>query len=123
MILTSLKLPDITQDMLLSVNLPLNNDLTIVMIFKSLNRSDNVIIDLYRNDISEETKIITGKILQPDSVIKNPNSNFNYKIECVDEDGIHESITQNNLHKFYIQFVQATNEELSFETATAELGE
>lgn len=123
MILTSLKLPDITQDMLLSVNLPLNNDLTIVMIFKSLNRSDNVIIDLYRNDISEETKIITGKILQPDSVIKNPDSNFNYKIECVDEDGIHESITQNNLHKFYIQFVQATNEELSFETATAELGE
>lgn len=123
MILTSLKLPDITQDMLLSVNLPLNNDLTIIMIFKSLNRSDNVIIDLYRNDISEETKIITGKILQPDSVIKNPDSNFNYKIECVDEDGIHESITQNNLHKFYIQFVQATNEELSFETATAELGE
>ena len=123
MILTSLKLPDITQNMLLSVNLPLNNDLTIVMIFKSLNRSDNVIIDLYRNDISEETKIITGKILQPDSVIKNPDSNFNYKIECVDEDGIHESITQNNLHKFYIQFVQATNEELSFETATAELGE
>lgn len=123
MILTSLKLPDITQDMLLSVNLPLNNDLTIVMIFKSLNRSDNVIIDLYRNDISEETKIITGKILQPDSVIKKPDSNFNYKIECVDEDGIHESITQNNLHKFYIQFVQATNEELSFETATAELGE
>ena len=123
MILTSLKLPDITQDMLLSVNLPLNNDLTIVIIFKSLNRSDNVIIDLYRNDISEETKIITGKILQPDSVIKNPDSNFNYKIECVDEDGIHEPITQNNLHKFYIQFVQATNEELSFETATAELGE
>ena len=123
MILTSLKLPDITQDMLLSVNLPLNNDLTIVIIFKSLNRSDNVIIDLYRNDISEETKIITGKILQPDSVIKKPDSNFNYKIECIDEDGIHESITQNNLHKFYIQFVQATNEELSFETATAELGE
>lgn len=123
MILTSLKLPDITQDMLLSVNLPLNSDLTIVMIFKSLNRSDNVIIDLYRNDISEETKIITGKILQPDSVIKNPDSNFNYKIGCVDEDGIHESITQNNLHKFYIQFVQATNEELSFKTATAELGE
>lgn len=123
MILTSLKLPDITQNMLLSVNLPLNNNLTIVMIFKSLNRSDNVIIDLYRNDISEETKIITGKILQPDSIIKNPDSNFNYKIECVDEDGIHESITQNNLHKFYIQFVQATNEELSFKTATEELGE
>lgn len=123
MILTSLKLPNITQDMLLSVNLPLNNELTIVMVFKSLNRSDNVIIDLYQNDISEETKIVTGKILQPDSVIKSPDSNFNYKIECVDEDGIHESITQNNLHKFYIQFTQATNKELSFETATEELGE
>lgn len=123
MILTSLKLPNITQNMLLSVNLPLSSDLTIVMIFKSLNRSDNVLLDLYQNDISEETKIVTGKILQPNSVIKNPDSNFNYKIECVDEDGIHESVTQNNLHKFYIQFTQATNEELSFETATEELDE
>lgn len=101
-------LPNMQQYLQCYFPIKLEADKSVLAVFKSLYRSDNVIVDFYLNEISEDYKIASGKVMTPDSILALPNNSigFNYTIECVDQDGIDESIRQYNLHKFYLQITQ-----------------
>lgn len=111
------KIPNISQNLQTSFSTSLENNLSIIIILKTLYRDDEaVILDMYIDDISDTTKIVSGKVLVPDSLICLPNSsiNFPYMLRCVDVDGINSSITPKNAHKFYLQF-SLYNEDLKLE--------
>lgn len=92
-----------------SAVVPLLADLSVSVFCKRQLRSDNVIIDIFLNNINNEDKIVTGKVLAPNSRIFTPSDDsFNYRIECVDIDGVNKNITPDNLHKFYLQFTNYT---------------
>lgn len=86
-------------------NLALTSDVTLTLVCKRIIRSDNVLVDLYLNNINNEEKIFSGKVLKPNSLLYTPRSDsFNYTIRCLDEDGINLDITPDNIDKFYLQF-------------------
>lgn len=98
--------PNIQDYMQVGQTITLSEDNTVLVIYKRLFRSDNIIVDIYKNNISDDDKIVSGKVLCIDARLFNINSNldFNYIIDCVDLQGIEENITPQNLHKFYLQF-------------------
>lgn len=100
------KLPDITDYMQFITPLQLSSDVNIICILKQLFRDDDVIVDFYLSEISENTKIVSGVKLTSDALLCLPKFDlgFNYYIKCVNIDGINEPITKNNVHKFYLQF-------------------
>lgn len=100
------KLPDISQSMQYIQQIQLNTEITVVFIFKTMFRDDDVLFDLYLNEIADETKIISGKKLTADALLVQPryDLDFKYYIHCVDSDGVDESINRYNLNKFYLQF-------------------
>ena len=55
-----IKMPDISDYMQYTMLHQITNDTSIIMIFKSLFRSDDILIDIYKNDITENSKIISG---------------------------------------------------------------
>ena len=57
-------LPNISDCIECTATYQLSDDLTIIVLFKPQPRGENdIIIDIYRNDISDANKIISGKIL------------------------------------------------------------
>lgn len=101
------KCPDIKEYMQVTQTVNISSDVTLIFMYKRLFRSDNVILDIYKNEILNENKIISSKVLQPECIIVYPNNDldFNYYIYCIDIDGINRPITYNNLNKYYLHFV------------------
>lgn len=113
MILTTTKLPDISNYGEYIFPVQLNNETSVIIIFKQLFRSDDVIADFYLNEISEDSKIVAGKVLVAESTIYIPNDyvDFNYYIYISDINGVNLPITKNNVNQFYIQFTNYTEGE------------
>lgn len=112
--IVTIKLPDISNYMQFTQTCNLNNNITIVLVFKTMFRSDNVYLDIYLNDISVESKIISSRLLTKNSLISLPNRDidFPYNIHCIDQDSIQENLTRNNLYKFYMYFTSYNNGDL-----------
>ena len=108
MIIKVVKMPDISQYGQYISTISLTADITVVCIYKVINRSDGILLDLYKNDISEDTKIVSGKLLTPDSLICTPKNSqeFNYYVNCVDMDDVSCNIIPTNLSQFYLQFTE-----------------
>lgn len=89
-------------------SIQLGNNITIISIFKRIFRSDDVTVDFYIDEISENNKIVTGKLLTANSLLCVPHTsaNFDYYINCIDQYGIDESLKYYNAHKFYLQFTE-----------------
>ena len=107
------KLPDISDYMQFITPLQLDNDISIICVLKQLFRSDDVIIDFYLSEISDDTKIVAGIKLTSNSLLSLPNYNlgFNYSIYCSNINGVNEPVTKNNVHKFYLQFTTEDGKE------------
>ena len=103
---TIIQAPNIQDYMQIGQTVTLSEDNTILIIYKRLFRSDNIIVDIYKNNISDDDKIVSGKVLCVDARLynMNPNVDFNYVIDCVDLQAVDENITPQNLHNFYLQF-------------------
>ena len=107
------KMPDIS-DYSQYISLEqLSSDVTIVIVFKTLFRSDDILVDIYMNEISEDSKVISGRKLSPQSLVSlpKPDIGFTYWINCVDQDGINTSLNKYNAHKFYLQFTSYEGED------------
>lgn len=104
--LSIIQIPNISQYLNTTIQHQLDTDLSIILVFKTLYRSDDVILDIYTDDISENTKIVSGKLLTSGALISLPNRNvnFGYYIHCLDMDGIEQPLDKYNAHKFYLQF-------------------
>lgn len=100
------KLPNIYDYAQYILPFQVSSDATITMILKQLYRSDDVLIDIYLNEIAEDTKIIAGRKLTPNSIICLPryDKNFQYRVDCVDMDSTGQPIRKDNVQNFYIQF-------------------
>lgn len=96
---------------------PIGSDATLVIVYKTLFRSDDVLVDIYLNEIADNTKIISSRRLTPDSIVSlpRPTIGFNYWINCVDQDGMNTSINKYNAHKFYLQFTSYEGGEWTLE--------
>lgn len=101
-----LKLPNISTSMKYIQLYQLGVDISIIIIFKSSIRDNSVFIDIYRDDISDTNKIISGKLVTLNSCLCQPNNdiNFPYYINCYDLDGIDLPLNQDTLQNFYFQF-------------------
>ena len=84
----------------------LNSELTVIAVFKPLIRGDFVLLDLYRNDISEANQIISGKVLQLNSLVCQPNRDidFPYYVRCINQAGLDLPLNQQSLQNFNLQF-------------------
>jgi hypothetical protein len=104
---TYVQMPDITNYTQLYVTEPISSDLTVMLVYKKMDRSDSVLLDVYLNEISSETKVVSGKLLKPDSTVSLPKEevDFLYSIYCQDRDGVDQDITNRNLNKFFLEFV------------------
>lgn len=100
------KIPDIQEYSQYLSFLQISNEISIIIIYKQLFRSDDVLVDIYLNEISENTKIVSGRKLESNSLVSSPNYElgFNYYIFCIDQDDIQESLNIYNAGKFYLQF-------------------
>ena len=103
-----LNIPNLNNYMKYIKTIQLGSDITIVIIFKRIFRSDDIIVDFYINEISENSKVISGKLLTANSLLctPKPDTNFNYYINCVDQNGVDESLKYFNAHKFCLQFTE-----------------
>ena len=101
-----MKLPNISTYMKYIQLFQLGSEMTLIIVFKSSSRDNNVFVDIYQNDISDNNKIIAGKIITLDSCLCQPNDemNFPYYINCYDLDGIDLPLNQDTLQNFYFQF-------------------
>ena len=115
MIITRLKNPDITDYSEYVYLQQIASDITIVIVYKTLYRSDDVLVDRYLNEIADDTKLISGRQLTSDSIVSLPRSDigFSYWINCVDQDTINTSLNKYNAHKFYLQFTSYEGDEWS----------
>lgn len=102
------QLPNIQQYVQYIYPVQPNAEVTAICIFKQLFRSDDVMVDVYLDEISENTKIISGRKVTPDAPISPPryDMGFEYSIDCVDIDGVGLPIRNDNLNKFYLQFTK-----------------
>ena len=107
------RLPDVTQYLTNYLQIPITADSTLLFVFKTLYRSDDVLVDIYLNEITEDSLIIGGRKLAPDSIVSYPRYDlgFNWYISCVDQDGVDLPLTQYNMYKFYLQFTLDDDED------------
>lgn len=108
-------IPNITDYMQYITTIQIDSDITIVVVYKTLYRSDDVLVDIYLNEIADDTKIISGRKLTKDSIVSLPKHDlgFEYLIRCVDQFRINSSLNKYNAHKFYLQFTSYEGDEWS----------
>lgn len=101
------QLPDISEYIDYTYSAQIGEDSSIIMLFKRLYRSDVVLADLYLNEITDTTKIISGIKITAGSVVSMPRYelNFPYYVYCIDQDGVDEPVRYDNLYQFYFQFI------------------
>ena len=107
------KLPDISQNMQHIQQIQLSTDVTVIFVFKTMFRDDDVLFDLYLNEIADSTKIVSGKKMNTEALLVQPNYDigFNYYVYCANSDGIQEDLNRYNMNKFYLQFTYYDNKE------------
>lgn len=117
MIVYTQKNPDIQEYIQYISLMQLSSEITLVIVYKTLFRSDDVLVDIYLNEIADDTKIISGRKLTSDSIVclPKPDIGFAYWINCVDQDGINTSLNKYNAHKFYLQFTSYEGEDWTIE--------
>lgn len=100
------KIPDISQYSKYIQSVQLSSDITVFIIYKTLFRSDDVLVDLYLNEITDNSIITSGKVLVNDSVIIQPrfNDGFKYSVYCYSLDSVQSGLNKYNAHKFHLQF-------------------
>lgn len=93
----------------------ISSDVSLIIVYKTMHRSDDVLVDIYLNEIADDTKIISGRKLTTDSIVclPKPDIGFTYWINCVDQYGINTSLNKYNAHKFYLQFTSYEGDEWS----------
>ena len=108
-------IPDIQNYMQYVSLFQISSDISLVIVYKTLYRSDDILVDIYLNEIADDTKIISGRKLTSDSIVclPKPDIGFTYWINCVDQDGINTSLNKYNAHKFYLQFTSYEGDEWS----------
>lgn len=113
MIIARTKIPDIQQYLQYVTLSQISPDVTLVIVYKTLFRSDDILVDIYLNEIADDTKIISGRKLTSDSIVclPKPDIGFTYWINCVNQDGINASLNKYNAHKFYLQFTSYEGED------------
>lgn len=101
-----LNLPDISDYYEFLQVFSIGEEITILIKYKTLTRSDKVLIDIYLNEISEDTKIVAGALLTTDTLLCMPRTdiNFNYYIHCIDENDSMIPLNKNNAHKYKLYF-------------------
>lgn len=84
----------------------LSSDVTVTIILKQLYRSNDVLVDIYLNEISEDTKIIAGRKLTSGGIVCFPryDMGFQYRIDCMDMDMTGQPVRNDNIQDFYLQF-------------------
>lgn len=104
--ITTSNIPDISDYMQYMTSIQISNDISVIIIFKTLFRSDDVLVDIYLNEISDNTKIIAGRRLSENAIITLPKTDigFNYWVYCIDQNGVNSSINKYNAYKFFLQF-------------------
>lgn len=117
MIITTYKLPDISEYVQHISLVQIASDISVVVILKQLYRDDDILVDIYLNEISDDTKIIAGRKLTKDALICQPRYDlgFNYYVHCIDQDGTNQAIKKYNVNKFYLQFTNYDGEEWKVE--------
>lgn len=115
--ITIVNIPDISDYMEYISQYQIANDITIIAIYKTMFRSDDVLISLYLNEISDDTMLISGRKLTSSSCVCYPRgeNGFNYWVHCVDQDGIHSDVQRSNAYKFYLQFTSYEGKEWELE--------
>lgn len=100
------QLPNIFNNVQCIMPFQVSSDITVTMILKQLYRSNDVLIDIYLNEISEDTKIIAGRKLTSGGIVCLPryDMGFQYRIDCVDIDMIGQPLRNDNIQDFYLQF-------------------
>jgi hypothetical protein len=111
--ITSFKMPSIKNKAEVVLQKQIFDTTSITLVFQKIFRSSNIKLDVYLDGVSEVTKIVSGKILQKDSIlyVPNTNSDFKYFISCSNMDFLDEDITENTLQDFYLQFTDYTDGE------------
>ena len=104
--ITIIQLPDISEYINYTYSTQIGEDSSVIMLFKRLYRSDIVLVDVYLNEITDTTKVISGIKVTAGSIISAPryDLNFPYYIHCIDQDGVDEPVKQDTLYQFYFQF-------------------
>lgn len=115
--ITITNIPDISDYMEYIAQYQISNDVSIIAIYKTLFRSDDVLIDLYLNEISDNTLLLAGRKLTSNSCVCYPRSEngFNYWVHCIDQDGVDSDVQKTNAYKFYLQFTSYEGEEWTVE--------
>ena len=111
--ITGIKIPDISQYMQYTQSVQLSSDVTVLIVYKTLFRSDDVLVDIYLNEISENTIITSGRLLVNEATLARPKNDigFKYSIYCYDIDDVNSSINKYNAYKFYLQFTTEEGKE------------
>lgn len=110
---TIVNIPDVSDYMEYITQYQISNDITVIAVYKTMFRSDDVLINLYLNEISEDTILIAGRKLTTGSCVCYPRNElgFNYWVHCFDIDCIYTDVQRSNAYKFYLQFTSYENEE------------
>ena len=111
--ITTIKIPDISQYMQYMQTVQLSSDVTVLIVYKTLFRSDDVLVDIYLNEISENTLIVASKLLVNGATLTPPKYNigFKYSVYCCDIDDANSGINKYNAYKFYLQFTTEEGKE------------
>lgn len=109
-------IPDIQNYMQYISPVSLSSDITIIVVYRTMFRSDDVLIDIYLNEITDDTKIISSRKLSTDAIMCLPKYDigFNYWVNCVDPNNVGTSINKYNAQKFYLQFTLKEHEDWEF---------
>lgn len=105
-------IPDITQYVDYISPMSLEGNVTVLVVFKQLYRSDDVLLDIYLNEITNDTKIVSSKLLTPNTILSAPNFDigFEYYIECVDPKDSMKKVTKYNTKDFQLKFTKYEDE-------------
>lgn len=103
--LTTFQIPDISRHIKYIYTSQITSEMTLIFVFKTMFRSDDVLVDIYKDDIANADKIISSVKLTSDALICYPRYDLglNMRIYCRDQDRIGTSVKKYNANKFYIQ--------------------
>lgn len=83
-----------------------------LIVFKQQFRSDDVLVNIYKNEISPYALIKGDILLTANGTVTNtnPQKEFNWNVFCANIDGTNEEINFTNAHKFYLQLEKVEDE-------------
>lgn len=117
MIIINAKIPDISQYIQYIQTAQISDDATVLIVYKPMSRSDDVVVDFYLNEISDNTLIAGGKLLVNNAILAYPNYDlgFKYSIYIYDLEGTNSGINKYNAYNFYLQFTSEEGKDWEIE--------